>query len=547
MKHQVRRPSRNDGSDWLLTGLAPQQDWSFVGGAWQERDGVITAPDNDVDENLAVYTHRAFGDFEAEFKFRWDGTFTNAGFLFRAADVQSYYLLHFPVVGQQFRAEHFWACLSKVNDTGFVKVLKMELIHGVSSHPSIWHEVRVSVQGNEIQAWVDHRPLSVVIDDTYPQPGYVGLSTYSALGDGAKSSFRDLRIRGAAVETPTWDAQQQPERNWVMLDRGPTMGLGRIVRTAEGEILAPSSRHQQSAGANLRSADKGRTWTVGEILPELNVRWGERRTEPDGRIESYYLPPGQLPWRIFKAVSSDHGRTWSDQRQVTEIRFPDDRPITALGSSGLLQLQDGTLLLFLSAGTGRDMKVIDGRMYYAAKPPGGVVMNMSVCIRSTDGGETWSSPISLDGPPYDAPMVKGLPSEISAVQIDDGSILTLARPWHSPFMWESWSVDGGQTWTPAARGPFPMYACSYAIVCTTSGAILIGGRFPGLAVQVSRDGGMTWTCYRIDTCGWANGAMIEVEPDIVAFLYGGKGDLRGQLLKVTDDDLVPLRQMRPLA
>ncbi len=57
-------------------------------------------------------------------------------------------------------------------------------------------------------------------------------------------------------------------------------------------------------------------------------------------------------------------------------------------------------------------------------------------------------------------------------------------------------------------------------------------------MQVSRDGGMSWTCYRIDTCGWANGAMIEVEPDVVAFLYGGKGNLRGQLLKVTPDDLI---------
>jgi hypothetical protein len=172
-------------------------------------------------------------------------------------------------------------------------------------------------------------------------------------------------------------------------------------------------------------------------------------------------------------------------------------------------------------------------------------MSVSTCIRSTDSGETWSDPININGPPHDGHwMLKGLPSEISAVQTQDGSILTLVRPFRSLFMWESWSTNGGATWTPQTRGPFPMYACSRAIVCTESGAILLGGRFPGLAVQLSRDGGMSWTCYRIDTCAWANGAMIEVEPDIVAFLYGGKGELRGQLLKVTSEELVPLREMR---
>jgi hypothetical protein len=423
----------------------------------------------------------------------------------------------------------------------------MEMVHGVSSRAGIWHTARLSVRGNLIRAWVDRRPVSAVTDATYPRPGFVGLSTYCSQG-GAKSSFRNLRVRGAAADAPPWDASPQPVRNWVVVDKGPTMGLGEIVRTAEGELLATSSRHQQDAGANLRSADNGRTWAVGRLLPELNIRWGERITKPDGRIESYYPPAGQIPCPVFKAVSDDHGRTWSDPRQVAEIAYPDDKPIDGIGASGLLQLRDGTLVLFFSAVTARESTIIDGQFYYTPRTPGNVLINSSACIRSTDGGETWSDPINLDGPPYEGHwMVKGRPSEISSVQTGDGSILTLARPFHSPWMWESWSSDSGRTWTPQTRGPFPMYACTRAIVCTTAGAILIGGRFPGLAVQVSRDGGMSWTCHRIDTCSWANGAMIEVEPDVVAFLYGGKDNLCGQLLRVTSDDLVPLHEMRPTA
>ena len=54
-----------------------------------------------------------------------------------------------------------------------------------------------------------------------------------------------------------------------------------------------------------------------------------------------------------------------------------------------------------------------------------------------------------------------------------------------------------------------------------SGVVLLGGRFPGIGVQVSRDGGMTWNFYQVDSAGWANGAMFEIEPDVVLFTYGG--------------------------
>ena len=87
-----------------------------------------------------------------------------------------------------------------------------------------------------------------------------------------------------------------------------------------------------------------------------------------------------------------------------------------------------------------------------------------------------------------------------------------------------------------------MYGCG--MISTQSGTLLIGGRFPGLAVQMSRDSGMTWNFHVIDNTAWANGAMFEVEPDLVLFLYGGRWsppELRGQFLRVTPDGLEPVR------
>lgn len=56
---------------------------------------------------------------------------------------------------------------------------------------------------------------------------------------------------------------------------------------------------------------------------------------------------------------------------------------------------------------------------------------------------------------------------------------------------------------------------------------------------------MTWQCYRVDTTAWGNGAMFEVEDNVVILLYGGhlgRRELRGQLIRVTDNRLVPIDQ-----
>jgi len=276
-------------------------------------------------------------------------------------------------------------------------------------------------------------------------------------------------------------------------------------------------------------------------------------TTPEGLLTMQTLRTSP-PFHLLRATSEDNGKTWSEPVQTGEIIFPPDEPIRDLYTSSLLPLQDGTLLLFLWGRTEAEFKYLKGRRYYSPPIPGYVQM----CIRSTDNGQSWSEPADLDGPPYDVnPMdPKDQRTEISSAQTREGKIITLSRPETSPWMWESWSEDGGRTWTPTARGPFPMYAAYNSMLTTTSGALIIGGRFPGLAVQVSHDDGMTWKCYRIDTALYANGAIYEVEPDLVLYVYGGKyltqevsrqtaSELRGQFLRITPDGLEPARELLP--
>ena len=187
--------------------------WRFVGGRGeQDQEGVIIPPPNLADENLAFYTAHAYGDFEAEFEFRWDISVTSAAFVFRAQDACHYYVVDFPTVGQHYRAEHFWATVSKVDQRGYREGLHMEMVHGVSSAIGLWHEARIRVQGDEIRVWVDGRPVRAVRDATITGPGRIGLTTYAGQGETVNCCYRNLRIRGEALDAPPWDEDLRPAR-----------------------------------------------------------------------------------------------------------------------------------------------------------------------------------------------------------------------------------------------------------------------------------------------------------------------------------------------
>jgi len=517
--------------------LRPQTDnqhWSFVEGPWKEvEEGIITAPPDLGDENLAIYCEHAFGDFEAEYEFRWDSVWTDAGFIFRGKDARHYYLVQFPVVGQHYRAEHFWAAISKVDGTGYIQALDTQLVHGVSSAPQVWHHARIRVQGHEFRLWVDGRPFPVVTDDTFSESGYVGLYTQSCLGEGDRSSFRNVRITGQPAQAVPWDAGPQPPHHYTVIDTVHGSGCKQIARAANGDLIVGSTGHNL-----LRSSNNGRTWSSKPAQASESLTLVQ--SDGNGNLMSFTID--HEAFALFRAVSTDDGHTWSDRQQVAHVQFGPDRPFKELVPGTMIRLQDGGLLWFCWARTPHVRTILDGRAFNHGPVP----YFINVCMRSDDDGVTWSDWVDLDGPPHNDfhwLYHKDHLSEITATQTQDGNVIALTRPNTSPFIWETWSKDGGRTWTPQARGPFALYATGHAMCTTTSGYLLIGGRFPALSVQVSRDHGMSWQRYQIDTGSWGNGSMIEVEPDVVLFIYGGKNHpqgLRQQLLRVTEDNLEPI-------
>ncbi|MBC8236247.1 exo-alpha-sialidase, partial [bacterium] len=133
-------------------------------------------------------------------------------------------------------------------------------------------------------------------------------------------------------------------------------------------------------------------------------------------------------------------------------------------------------------------------------------------------------------------------TEVCATQIGDGRIMALIRPIYSPWMWETWSDDGGMTWGPCIRGAFPGYATPN-MLRTSSGAILVAHRMPSLTIHCSLDDGMTFDQgTMIDSGLWCMGSMIEVEPDLVLYAYMDSFEslMRAQFIRITATGLEPV-------
>ncbi len=537
--------------------------WRCVGGEWSEgENGVILPPTTRNLYSTAFYTGKAYSDVTVEFDY-WGGyresATGTAGLILRATDGQEFYVIHFPWCGQPYRAKNFWTGLAKVNSDGYFRHVRFELAPAVPAEWERWYSVKVQAVGPRIKVWVDGRLALDATDNTY-KSGLIGLAGYG------EYQFRNLRVSGTSTKAEKLPTEMTIAKNMVELPIPCTWPTGCVA--PNGDVLIGSGQ------VLLRSTDKGRTWNK-EQLPEwvagtqrLHVlpmsdggstlfRTAKDRLIALGAIGGYITQSASRAHGFWLSESFDHGKTWSEAALcplLDDVPWPKDISSERLYVNGpLVETADGTLLRFCYSG-------VEDNSSYTNVNTWGAEKCKAMVFRSTDGAKTWSGPIELDRPTYGSAKFKShsprgsIPGTLDLTETNGvaigNTVMALSRPIYSPWMWQCLSYDGGATWDTAARTTFPGYAQS--LLRTSSGAIVCAHRYPGYAINVSRDNGLNWDQGTvIDWPTWAMGNIIEVEPDVllVTYMNSDLGDVANlqkfpllmQRVEITNDGIRPAK------
>ena len=534
-----------------------QGRWSFVDGDWHDfDDGALGVARDDVrrdgdgiqGHHYAFARHLCFQDVRVRFDFRV-GDHTDVGVVLRANDESDFYLLHFPGCAQSSRGQHFFAALSRMDHSGYLRCIKLELVRRVPSHPIDWMTAELVLQRGRVSVKIGDHGFFEAEDADLFGPGCIGLHM-STTSPSNNAPLRNVVVHGEPAAGVWNDQVRQPtnwfkplprdDQFWQMPQDLVDLPDGQLLLTYNVQATADASGKAKTTLFLTRSADRGRSWSdpVELRLVDKAEAWFPPRLHltPAGRL----IALTKRGDGFFIAASTDAAESWSEPTPVNAPATVKDGKVKFnLGPQAFANLADGAMVLF---GYGA-VKMEGSDTIYTW---GGQHFQAFSC-RSTDDGRTWSKPMNVDnrGLDREGRQIDGNMdlTEVCAAQMGNGDIMGLVRPVYSPWMWETWSKDGGVTWGPCVRGPFPGYATPN-MLRTKSGAVLVAHRQPTLTINCSRDDGHTWDQGTLVDGGlWCVGAMREVEPDVVLYVYWDsfESHMRAQFIRVGSDRLEPVR------
>jgi BNR repeat protein len=560
-----------------------ESQWTFVGSEhpWKQGDeGVLRSPTwdlfgpgkygayvDDLTRDDYAFLNPVLGDTDlsVDFQIR-SGSVTNIGVALRAQDSLRMYCVQVDDIDSR-KAFAFHVSLWRQDVHGFREMLA----DAVQPHPKPaviaphnfqewehtapgWTNLRVRAMGSNIEVWLHGQKLIDKRDTTYAV-GRTGLIARWAV------LFRKLKVSGtpARLGEPwriipgTWPRYILPF-DGRLGDFETYPQIAHDVKTQTifvvGNVAPRSGWERGDLDTGIvRSNDGGKTWidpqkfVLGKFVPVGAGYAPNLFVHKDGHLTCFYdqrpsLPKGLsgfdseatnvAPKTIGCSQSYDGGHTWSETKELMVSGTPLSKTVPKgvyYIYSPLERLRDGTVLM--------PCYYWPGDWYGNPKDP--IDHAASVVFRSKDDGETWKGPYFIDTKQRDT-------NEVSVAELADGRLLAWMRSNHAANMWESYSSDQGETWSPLKQTSIVACACP-TFLNLRSGAIAFACRGSGTMMKVSPDGGKTWGPIISITRACGMTGMIEL-PDgrILIVYYTGyrqPARIRAAFLRVKGNTLEP--------
>ncbi|MBQ7190595.1 MAG: exo-alpha-sialidase [Kiritimatiellae bacterium] len=266
------------------------------------------------------------------------------------------------------------------------------------------------------------------------------LFAYSRYYGNSKSDHAtaDIAARYSSDQGRTWTTN---DTILVKNEGGMNVMSAGLLRLQSGEIALFYLRKNSTSDCRpilRRSSDEGETWSdptvcITDEVAYFVVNHDRVIQLKDGRLlfaaSRHSFPNGRFNGRglVMTYFSDDNGKTWRRGKSELSVRTPGGRFYSAQ-EPGLIQLKDGSILMWIRSNGG-----------------------CQFTSRSTDRGETWSSPQpSWLASPESPASVKRLPSgDLLAVWNDRESQPTLKKkvnPGRRTPLVSAISRDEGKTW-----------------------------------------------------------------------------------------------------
>ncbi|MGP4025831.1 sialidase family protein [Actinomadura sp. 3N407] len=347
-------------------------------------------------------------------------------------------------------------------------------------------------------------------------------------------------VAHASPSTPS--APDRPDVIVAQAAQGKKLHFPNMERLNDGSLAAVAREGAGHTGQDgrllmLTGDDGGRTWSSPEVVHDspyddrdpMITQLGSGRLLLSWFQIDYSVSPPE-PMGVFVRHSDDGGATWSE-------------PVTVRTSmSGESDIVD-TYELGWAAAHGQIKELPSGELII---PLYGTVPDdrrqRATVVRSLDGGESWNADAesliaSAQNTHYQEPVLTVLPDGTIHALLRIG---TAASTMGAARSQESWSRDGGRTWTPPAE--IDLVTSSAHTEVLENGDVFLAygdlsGRFTSRRATVGavlRNPGRPWNAaprelvYDSGTGDQANPAVAEVRPGRVLVL--GFDSTRGRLV-----------------